>query len=456
MPPAGPPDLPEPPPAHTLSRQDLEKLGSVLACFKVGIDPAAFSFLHNHPGEQQDSAAIRTFTLAGLPDTQDPARDLKTILGDATFISRRWLSNLPPPPPAGEPAPGPVLDAAVFALYEDQPHGNEPDLAQPIPRSTRPRRIGLAVGGNGAYAHLDPYAAGKIAVAEAARNLACVGAPPLCTIATLKVGDGLLAPTSWQWQEFARALSEGCLAFNSPVTGDTVRFPDCDPAPPHNFSAAFAMAGFLPQTERIPAPGFKDPGDAILLLGDLAEAEDPWLGLGGSAYLRLAHHVTAGAPPRCDFGKERELHLALRALICSGVVKSAHDCAEGGLALTLLECCLARPSALAAAQTIGARIDLTPLTSPPAPAPPPPASPSTNPPAPRLDAWLFGEAQARVIISVAPLDAAKVLAQAAILGLPAAYIGTVGGDGFQVKTAAGDLNCPIAELSAFGWNVSRA
>src|SRR5207245_4622080 len=121
------------------------------------------------------------------------------------------------------------------------------------------------------------------------------------------------------------------------------------------------------------------------------------LGLGGSAYLGCLHELKTGTPPRCDLEKETELHLTLRGLIHSGVVKSAHDCSEGGLAVALAECCISQQIARETPRLIGAQIDLT------------------NTDVARLDALLFGESQARVVVSVAPLNAMRLLERAKIM-----------------------------------------
>ena len=129
----------------------------------------------------------------------------------------------------------------------------------------------------------------------------------------------------------------------------------------------------------------------------MVDKSDPLLGLGGSACLQQIHGLKTGAPPRCDLEKERELHNTLRGFIFSGLVKSAHDCSEGGLAVALAECCISRQIARDTPRLIGAQIDLSAFADL------------------RLDALLFGETQGRVVISVAPGDAVKVLERARIM-----------------------------------------
>jgi phosphoribosylformylglycinamidine synthase len=156
--------------------------------------------------------------------------------------------------------------------------------------------------------------------------------------------------------------------------------------------------------------------------------------------------LKAGTPPRCDLEREKELHLALRAFIHSGAVKSAHDCSEGGLAVALAESCISQQIARETPRLIGAQVVLTALAGTP-----------EGTPALRLDALLFGEAQGRVIISVAAVNAGKVLAQAKILGITATRIGTVGGGALQIKTPGATLTCELHELHDLWWNsIARA
>jgi phosphoribosylformylglycinamidine synthase len=155
--------------------------------------------------------------------------------------------------------------------------------------------------------------------------------------------------------------------------------------------------------------------------------------------LHAVQGLKSGAPPRCDLEKEKELHGALRSLIFSGAIKSAHDCSEGGLAVALAECCISQQIARETPRLIGAQIDLSPHSNP------------------RLDALLFGESQARIIVSTSHLDAVKVIERAKILGLNAARLGTAGGTALKIKTAAAELNWDIAELHDLWWNsIARA
>jgi len=317
--------------------------------------------------------------------------------------------------------------------------------------------IALTVDGNAAYVYLDPYEGGKIAVAEAARNLACSGAVPLGVTDNLNFGNPFNPETFWQLRESVRGLADGCRAFNAPVTGGNVSLYNQSPNGPIDPTPTVAMVGLIERPEHITTQWFKDEGDAIILLGEAVDRSNPLEGLGGSAYLQCLHGLKTGTPPRCDLEKERDLHLALRALLHAGGIKSAHDCSEGGLAVALAESCISQQLGRGTPRLIGAQIELA------APAPAEGAEPKTSqpvngpasgqPPGPgRLDALLFGETQGRIVISTGPLDAVKVVERARLLGVKAARIGTVGGEALALHTAAGEFTWPVAELYDLWWN----
>jgi AIR synthase related protein, C-terminal domain len=176
--------------------------------------------------------------------------------------------------------------------------------------------------------------------------------------------------------------------------------------------------------------------------------------LGGSAYLQRLHSLKTGWPPRCNLEKEKDLHLALRALIHTGSIKSAHDCSEGGLAVALAECCISQQIARETPRLIGAQIDLQPKPSEDGNQP---AAASTDTKQVRLDALLFGETQGRIVITTAALDATKVIQRARLLGISATYLGKVGGDKLTINTGGGEFVWPVSELYEGWWtSVARA
>jgi phosphoribosylformylglycinamidine synthase len=299
--------------------------------------------------------------------------------------------------------------------------------------------IAISVDCNGGYVYLDPYEGSKTAVAEAARNLACSGASPLGTTDNLNFGSPKNPELFWQLKESVRGLAEGCRAFNAPVTGGNCSLYNQSPNGPIDPTPTIGMVGLIEKKEHITTQWFKNEGDAILLLGDVVDKNDPMLGLGGSAYLQRIHGVKNGVPPRCDLEKEKTLQSTLLGLIYSGDIKSAHDCSEGGLAVALAESCVSNQEGRETPSLIGATIDLSAQKDL------------------RLDALLFGESQARVIISVSADNAVKVLERAKIMGVPALKLGVVGGNALVIKTPAAEVNCPVAELHDAWWNsIARA
>ena len=382
---------------------------------------------------------VRAFTVSGVPDTQDPLAHLKALLSWPTIASKNWVYRQYDHMVRDNTVVCPGSDAAVLRIKGDSVPGAAP--------TTCPEKlVAMSVDGNGAYVYLDPYEGGKTVVAEAARNLACSGAAPLGVTDNLNYANPHNPELFWQLKESVRGLADACRAFNAPVTGGNCSLYNQHPAGPIDPTPTVAMVGLIEKPEHVTTQWFKDKGDAIILLGDVADAGDPLRGLGGSAYLQRIHGLKNGTPPRCDLEKEKELHLALRALIHSGVVKSAHDCSEGGLAIALAESCISQQIARETPRLIGAQVDLTALAAAP-----------EGTPALRLDALLFGEAQGRVVISVAAINAGKVLAQAKILGIPATRIGSVGGETLQIKTPGATLNCDLHELHDLWWNsIARA
>jgi len=383
--------------------------------------------------------AVRAFTLAGLADTLDPARELKGLLAWPTIASKNWVYRQYDHTVRAGTVVCPGSDAAVLRIKEDSLPAV--DSTQPAPRATPEKLIALTVDGNAGYVYLDPYEGGKLVVAEAARNLACAGAVPLGTTDNLNFGNPHNPEIFWQLREAVRGLAEGCRAFNAPVTGGNVSLYNQSPNGPIDPTPTVAMVGLIEKPEHVTTQWFKDQGDTIILLGSPMDTSDPLLGLGGSAYLQLVHGLKTGRPPRCDLEREKELHLALRALICSGAVKSAHDCSEGGLAVALAESCISQQVARETPRLIGAQVDLAAALA---------AGQIAG--TCRLDALLFGETQGRIVISVAALNAAKVMAQAKILEVPAALLGVVGGTTLSIQAPGASLSCEIAELRDLWWN----
>jgi phosphoribosylformylglycinamidine synthase subunit PurL len=377
---------------------------------------------------------VRAFSIDSIPDTHDAGSNLKELLSWPSLASKNWIYRQYDFMVRDSSIVWPGSDAAVLRIKEDSLPQLSPGLKPEISDSKVDKFIALTVDCNAGYVYLDPYEGGKIAVAEAARNLACTGATPLGCTDNLNFGNPHNPEIFWQLRESVRGLAEACRFFDAPVTGGNVSLYNQNPSGAIDPTPVVAMVGLIDKPEHITTQWFKDEGDAIIVLGEVADRNDALFGLGGSAYLQRIHQKKTGTPPRCDLEAERSVHNAVRGFIQSGLVKSAHDCSDGGLAVALAESCISQQIARDTPRLIGAQIDLGDVTDL------------------RLDALLFGETQSRVVISVAPGDAVKIVERAKILGIPALRLGMVGGPELRIKTAAGEFTWNISSLHDLWWN----
>jgi phosphoribosylformylglycinamidine synthase len=259
--------------------------------------------------------------------------------------------------------------------------------------------IAVSTDCNSRYVYLDPYKGGMMAVAEAARNVACVGAEPVAITNCLNFGNPYDPEVYWQFSEAIRGMGDACRAFNTPVTGGNVSF--------HNESQKHAifptptigMLGLIPDLKHTVGAGFTESEAIIALLG--------WQegGLEGSELLKMKTGKIAGEAPAFSLDREVALQKAIIELIRSDNVLSAHDCAEGGIAIAIAESSIARG--------IGADLSF---------------------PFQETAEQLFGEGQNRIVISLKKekLEAAKQIADAH--GTPLQVIGATGGDHIKGTT----------------------
>ena len=427
---------------------------------KVVADIPAKKIADDSPVYQRDSQepeylkAVRAFRLDGIPDTQDAKTDLLKLLAWPTIASKNWVYRQYDHMVRDGSVVCPGSDAAVLRIKAD----SLPELSSE--KSTPEKLIALTVDCNGTYVYLDPYEGAKAAMAEACRNLACSGAVPLGTTDNLNMPSPMKPELFWQMKESVRGLADACRAFNAPVTGGNCSLYNQSPAGPIDPTPTVAVVGIIEKPEHVTTQWFKDEGDAIILLGDAVDQDDPLLGLGGSAYLQVIHGQKNGTPPRCNLETAKTLHTTLLGLIQSGLVKSAHDCSEGGLSVCLAESCISQLVARGTPRLIGAQIDLSLVgrASSRAQKSDGEEKSGLDGVSPhRIDALLFGETQSRAVITCNPLDAVKVVGRAKLLGVPAAQIGKVGGDKLTVKTVAGEFSALLAELHDAWWHsIGRA
>lgn len=255
--------------------------------------------------------------------------------------------------------------------------------------------LALTLDGNSLYTYLNPKAGGKIAVAEACRNLACVGAIPIGVTNCLNFGNPEKPEVMWQFKEVIAGMAEACHAFSIPVTGGNVSFYNETEGISIHPTPVLGIVGLIEDISRVISPGFKEEGDVIVLLGENREE------LGGSQYLKVLFELEKGDAPQIDLDQEKRVQEVCREAILRGLLSSAHDISEGGLAICTAECVFHSPKGR------GCVLELTDSI--------------------RVDALLFGESQSRILVSTRPNRLDALLALAAEKGVKASVIGRVQG-----------------------------
>ena len=294
---------------------------------------------------------------------------------------------------------------------------------------------------NSLYCRLDPRQGGKIAVAEAARNLTCSGARPLAVTDNLNFGNPYKPENFWQLREAVEGISEACRAFGTPVTGGNVSLYNESPAGVVDPTPTVGMVGLIDDERHITTQWFKKVGDIIILVGEIGDE------LGGSRFLKVCHGRKEGPVPHLDLVHEINIQNTVRDLIREGLVKSAHDCSEGGLAVALAECCFDSDG------LSGADIDLdgveAPLSGVSAAGNERVGTRATT------AEILFNESQSRIIISVAPENLKKAMSILQERGLPHQQLGQVGGDDLRIRANQEDFHWKMADLHDVWFNAIR-
>ena len=268
------------------------------------------------------------------------------------------------------------------------------------------RALALSVDCNARFVYLDPRAGAQLAVAEAARNVACAGGLPIGATNCLNFANPQRPEIMWQFGQAVEGMGAACRALDIPITGGNVSlYNETDgrgilPTP------VIGVVGLIEDATQVVRRVFQSDGDVVVLLGE-SHAE-----LGGSEYLKVMHGLIRGVPPALDLAREAALQRLLVEGASKGLIRSAHDCAEGGLAVTLAECCFDT--------TFGIDVDVA-------------AVPSDG--AFGDIVTLFGESASRVVVSVAAERTAELVSMASAAGVPAAPIGRVGGDRIRISIA---------------------
>ena len=333
-------------------------------------------------------------------EERDHAWTLERLLSSPTIASKKWVWQQYDSTVRTSTVRGPGSDAAVVKL-----------------RGTD-KAIALCIDGNGRHVALSPRNGGRAAVAEAARNVACTGARPMAITNNLNFGNPKKPEVYFQLSEAIAGMGEACTVLETPVTGGNVSLYNENPQGAIHPTPTIGMVGLIESLSHVTPSAFQAVGDDIVLLGDCTDE------LGASEYLLEIHGLTIGEPPVCDPSRERALIETLLESIRSGVVRSAHDCSDGGLAVALAECAMADRERM-----FGFTVDLSVWATLP------------------HRALLFGEAHARVVVSTA--DSAAIVGIAQRHGVPARVIGkvTTADEGAQYTISDDTFSAPIAWLA---------
>jgi phosphoribosylformylglycinamidine synthase len=332
---------------------------------------------------------LQALDLGAIREPGNYTQALQTLLESPNLCSREWVYR--------------QYDQFVGAGSVVRPGGD----AGVIRIDGTRRGLALAVDCNSRYTRLDPYLGSMIAVVEAARNCVAVGAKPIALTDCLNFGNPERPEIMWEFQQSIAGIRDACLALGTPVVSGNVSFyneTEGRNIPP---TPTIAMVGLLEDVDLFLTPWWKAEGDAILLLGRTREE------LGGSEYLAVLHGQTRGTPPWIDLEAEKRLHRLVLAATQERLLRSAHDVAEGGLAVALAECSFG-------GSRLGLRVTLEGGI--------------------RMDALLFGESQSRMLVSVRRKSLSQLRDLARREDVPCAVLGEVRGHSIVIE---GLVDLPI-------------
>ncbi|MCF6094487.1 phosphoribosylformylglycinamidine synthase subunit PurL [Microaerobacter geothermalis] len=319
--------------------------------------------------------------LAAISEPKSYEEILKNILGSPTIASKKWVYHQYDHMVRTSTAVCPGSDAAVITI-----------------RGTR-KALAMVTDCNARYVYLDPETGGAIAVAEAARNIVCSGGEPLAVTDCLNFGNPEKPDIFWQFEKAVDGMSKACSYLNTPVIGGNVSFYNETKGEAVYPTPVVGMVGLIRDVNHITTQSFKQEGDLVFLLGETREE------LGGSEYQKLINGNISGRPPVLDLQKEKNLQQMVLEGIRMGLVQSAHDIAEGGLAVSLAESCFEK--------NLGAELHLNTSLRP--------------------DIALFSESQSRILISTSKENKEEITRLAQTFGVPIEGEGTIGGNTVKIK-----------------------
>ncbi|MFC1576333.1 phosphoribosylformylglycinamidine synthase subunit PurL [Candidatus Omnitrophota bacterium] len=347
---------------------------------------------------------LRAFDIKSIPEPPDCQDVLLKLLNSPSIANKKWVYEQYDHMVQTNTMVLPGSDATVLRV-----------------KGTK-KAIAATTDCNGRYCFLNPRRGAKIAVAEAARNLVCSGAEPAAVTDCLNFGNPEKPDRFWQFKNCVEGLAEACEELQTPVISGNVSFYNESPAGAIYPTPSIGMIGIIDDTKYVTTQFFKGEGDAILLLGTCKEE------IGGSEYLKVIHGAVKGDAPALDMDLERAVQNTALQIIRKGLVRSAHDTSEGGLAVATAECCISGEKG------IGAKIELEKKG--------------------RLDALLFGESQSRIIVSCSKKNLPALQKLAKENKVPLTVLGETGGKRLEV-TVGGDkvINTEISHLHET-WNTA--
>ncbi len=330
--------------------------------------------------EPEDLHQRQTLDLSVLAPGGTPSMAFRRLLGSPGIASKRW----------------------IYRQYDHMVRTNTIVPAGAGAGVVRvkgtPRALAFSVDGNGRYCFLDPYRGAMLAVAESARNVACVGGRPIGATNCLNFGNPERPEIMWQFARAVAGIGDACRALHIPITGGNVSLYNETDGQAILPTPVLGVVGIIEDARRVVGRVFREAGAVVMLLGA------PGGALGGSEYLKVMHGIVRGTPPELDLEAERALQQLVAELAEAGRLRSAHDCSDGGLAVALAECAFGNG---------GIGFDV--------------AIPGSSDGA-GLAAALFGEAASQIVVSVREADADAVLERAAAASVPAQVLGRTGGE----------------------------
>ncbi|MFH2037583.1 MAG: phosphoribosylformylglycinamidine synthase subunit PurL [Candidatus Zixiibacteriota bacterium] len=321
--------------------------------------------------------------------------DLLTMLSAPNICYKGWVFDQYDSMVRTNTAVGPGSDAAVLRI-----------------RKTN-RAISITTDCNGRYCYLNPRLGAQQAVAEAARNITCSGGTPVAITNCLNFGNPYKPKIYYGFSEAVAGMGEACRVFGTPVTGGNVSFYNEDPDRAVFPTPTIGMLGIIDDIAHITTQNFKDEGDLVYLIGETKEE------LGASEYLHTIFKKNTGTLPELDLHFEKRIQDTVLSAIQTGIIKSAHDVSDGGLAVAIAECCISDKENM-----IGARIRLDEDM--------------------RHDCLLFGETQSRIIVTVSQQNAEQLTNLLLDNDVPFSTIGKVGGNSLTIDDY---INQPLNKLA---------